>query len=78
MGRATRGINNVELLGLGRYLTLAQPCNVKMEVTRDNFKQLVPYILSSIQECTFIAIDGEYSGTDAVEICISASYAAAL
>ena len=35
-----------------------------MEVLRDNFHAELPYIKEAIDECEFIAIDAEFSGTD--------------
>ncbi|XP_052069732.1 poly(A)-specific ribonuclease PARN-like isoform X1 [Mytilus californianus] len=36
-----------------------------MEVTRKNFKEVLPEVDKAIKECCFIAIDGEFSGLDA-------------
>lgn len=33
-----------------------------MDVTRKNFEQLLPEIAEKIRNCTFIAIDAEYTG----------------
>ncbi|XP_063446244.1 poly(A)-specific ribonuclease PARN-like isoform X1 [Mytilus trossulus] len=36
-----------------------------MEVTRKNFREVLPDVGKAIKECCFIAIDGEFSGLDA-------------
>ena len=33
-----------------------------MEVTRDNFEEMLPLIEESIRNCDFIAFDAEFSG----------------
>jgi hypothetical protein len=34
-----------------------------MEIVRENFQRELPYIKEAINECEFIAIDAEFSGT---------------
>lgn len=34
-----------------------------MEIVRENFQRELPYIKEAIEECEFIAIDAEFSGT---------------
>jgi hypothetical protein len=34
-----------------------------MEIVRENFQRELPYIKEAIDECEFIAIDAEFSGT---------------
>lgn len=59
---------------------LAAPCLVlspfftpqtPMEVLRDNFHTELPYIKEAIDECEFIAIDAEFSGTESWIKCLT-------
>ena len=34
-----------------------------MEILRENFQRELPYIKEAIEECEFIAVDAEFSGT---------------
>ena len=40
----------------------ARPPHLTMEVTADNFHEVLPVVEKAIDDATFVAIDGEFTG----------------